>query len=257
MRSWLAPKSSAFVYASAPRFATSGWRSTGVAVDLGGETVRGAHVVAADGLNSRVRAAAGLDAPLRRWPLKRYGFRRHYRVRPWTQFVEVHWARGAEAYVTPVGEDEVGIAFLWHERASSFDAMLERFPALAARVRHAPVTSSLKGAGPFRRSARSVYRGRLALVGDAAGYVDAITGEGVALGFRGARAVVGAIASGRGLASYARELRRLRRRHVVMTELALALSAHPRLRRKILSAFSRRPAIFSHLVAVTAGASLH
>ena len=226
--------------------------SGGVAVDVCGEMLAGSHLVAADGLQSRIRAAMGLERASRHHRLRRYGFRRHYRVEPWTRFVEVHWARGAEAYVTPVGDDEVGVAFLWHERAPSYDAMLDRFPALSARLRGADVASSVKGAGPFRRSAKKVHQGRLALVGDAAGYVDAITGDGVALGFRGAHALVSALANGRGLASYERELRRLRRRHVVMTELALLMSTYPRLRRAVIGGFARRPGIFDQLVAVTA-----
>lgn len=221
-----------------------------VSIDAGGERVRGAFLAAADGLNSRVRADAGLDAPPLARPLRRYGYRRHYRVRPWSHFVEVYWASGAEAYVTPVGEDEVGVALLWHEKAPAFDAMLARFPRLEARLRGAPVTSSVKGAGPFRRSVRRVQRGRLALVGDAAGYVDALTGDGVALGFRSAEALVAAIASGSGLRSYERAYRRMWRRHVVMTEAALVLSAHPKLRRAAIAALARAPQLFRAVVSV-------
>ena len=222
-----------------------------VVVDLAGERLVGDYLAAADGLHSRLRTEAGLDyAP--RSTLVRYGFRRHYRTKPWSRFVEVHWARGAEAYVTPVAPDEVGVAFLWHERAPSFEAMLARFPALDERLRGVAATTAVKGAGPFRRAASQVYRGRLALVGDAAGYVDAITGEGVALGFRGARELVTALTSGRGLAAYERRLRRLRRKNVVMAELALTLSAYPWLRRRVIGAFARRPKVFGHLVAATA-----
>ena len=220
----------------------------GVAVDFSGETLRAPFLVAADGLHSRIRRDAGLDATSlsRR---RRYGFRRHYRIRPWSRFVEVHWAQGAEAYVTPVGEDEVGVALLWHEPAPSYEMMLARFPTLDARLRGASVTTSLKGAGPFRRGARRVRRGRLALVGDAAGFLDAITGEGVALGFSGAREVARALASGRGLDGYERAYRRLRRRHVVVTEFLLVLAARPWLRRRVIGALSRRPGIFGRVVA--------
>ena len=132
------------------------------------------------GASSRIAPRGG------RVRLSRYGFRRHYRLAPWSTFVEVHWAKGAEAYVTPVSDDEVGVAFLWHERAPSWEAMLSRFPHLA-RLRGASALSSIQGAGPFRRRPRRVTAGRLALVGDASGYVDAITGEGVAIAFECAR----------------------------------------------------------------------
>src|SRR5699024_5213690 len=43
-------------------------------------------------------------------PGRRFGLRRHFRSAPWTDFVEVHWGRGVEAYGTPVAADEVGVA---------------------------------------------------------------------------------------------------------------------------------------------------
>lgn len=227
-------------------------RRNGMVVDLDGESLCADYLVAADGLHSRLRRKAGLELTSKRRRLTRYGFRRHYRIRPWSRFVEVYWARGAEAYVTPVGDDEVGVALLWHEPAPTYEAMLSRFTPLQARLRDVPVTTRTKGAGPFRRAARRVHRGRLALVGDAAGYLDAITGEGVALGFASARALVRSLVSKGGLDDYERAHRRLRRGHTIVTELALLLAAHPWLRRQAIGAMSRRPKIFSQLVAATA-----
>ena len=76
-------------------------------------------VVGADGLHSRVRGWLGLSGAPARW--QRFGVRRHYRVKPWSPFVEVHWRTGCEAYVTPVGDDLVGVAVLWSGRKSSFN----------------------------------------------------------------------------------------------------------------------------------------
>ncbi len=228
------------------------YHRTGVVVELDREKVEAPFLVAADGLHSQLRRDAGLERTRGRVRPARYGFRRHYQIPPWTSFVEVHWARGAEAYVTPVGSDEVGVALLWHEPAPSYEAMLRRFPTLDARLRDAPVTTALKGAGPLRRGARRVCRGRLALVGDAAGYLDAITGEGVALGFQSAQAVVRALTSGQGLAGYETAHRRLRRRHVVMTEAALLLARHPWLRRRVIGALSLHPRVFSRVISAVA-----
>jgi flavin-dependent dehydrogenase len=220
----------------------------GVVAGIDGKSFEAKFIVAADGLNSPMRRDAGLDRRPSRSRPPRYGFRRHYRIPPWSSFVEVHWGRGAEAYVTPVSADEVGVALLWHRAAPSYDAMLARFPALESRLRSAPIITRLKGSGPFRREASRVVQGRLALVGDAAGYLDAITGEGVALGFQSARAVVDALTSGSDLAAYEAAHRRLRRRHLVITELALLLAAYPRLRGRAIKLLSRQPWIFSRLV---------
>src|SRR6188472_2888264 len=59
-----------------------------------------AYLVAADGLHSPVRRMLGLDRPVE--GRRRYGQRVHVELQPWTDFVEVRWAAGSEAYVTPV-----------------------------------------------------------------------------------------------------------------------------------------------------------
>src|SRR5258708_72058 len=65
-------------------------------------------LVGADGQNSCVRHAAGLDAA--RTESFRFGFRQHYRISPWTDFVEVHWGSRCQVYVTPVSDDEIRLA---------------------------------------------------------------------------------------------------------------------------------------------------
>jgi flavin-dependent dehydrogenase len=211
--------------------------------------LRARWIVAADGLHSRLRRAAGLDAaPARR---RRYGVRRHFAIEPWSDFVEVHWGDGCEAYVTPAGPRRVGVAFLWGGRKGSFDRLVERFPALRDRVSGAPVDSEDRGAGPLEQRVRAVVRGNLALVGDASGYVDAITGEGLALAFHQAFAVVEAIGLG-DLGAYAVAHRRLIRLPEVMTRLLLWVERHPRLRRRLIGALAADPALFSRLLSVHA-----
>jgi flavin-dependent dehydrogenase len=167
--------------------------------------VQARWLVAADGLRSPIRRTLGLDRPSR-WP-KRYGIRRHFAVKPWSDHVEVHWADDAEAYVTPVDDELVGIAFLFGDTARAadagkpgrpFDRMLDRFPALRERLSNP--ASQARGAGPFAHASSQRVAGRVLLVGYAAGYLDPITGEGIKLGLRGARAAVDAIVAGRPVA---------------------------------------------------------
>jgi flavin-dependent dehydrogenase len=150
------------------------------------------YVVAADGLHSHVRRMAGLDAPPVR--LRRWGLRRHFAVEPWTAFVEVHWSPLAEAYVTPVGPKEVGVAVLSTVRRR-YDDHLADFPTL--RDRFVDVAAGpVRGSGPLRQRSRARTSGRVLLVGDAAGYVDALTGEGIALGLAQGALAVAAVAKG-------------------------------------------------------------
>ncbi|HEY4003008.1 MAG TPA: lycopene cyclase family protein, partial [Candidatus Xenobia bacterium] len=136
----------------------------GVTVHLdSGEVRRSSWLVAADGLHSRLRRDLGLElAP--RWP-RRYGMRQHFCIAPWSEFVEVHWSPRAEAYVTPVGPDCVGVAILGRGH-QSYPALLAEFPGLAARL-VSPCTA-VAGGGPFEQRVRRRVVGRVLLVGDAA-----------------------------------------------------------------------------------------
>ncbi len=207
---------------------------------------RFAHVVAADGLHSGVRRRLGLEQRVA--PLRRYGLRRHYRLAPWTSFVEVHWARAVEAYVTPVAPDEVGVALLTSARGP-FDAHLARFPALRERLEGAAPVGEVLGAGPLRQRARCRVAGRVLLVGDAGGYVDALTGEGVALAVAQARAAVTALVDG-DAGRYEADWHTVTRRYRLMTGSLLTATQVPPLRRMLVPAAERLPSLFG--VAVNA-----
>lgn len=200
-------------------------------------------LVAADGLHSPVRRMVGADDP---WTgPRRYGQRVHVEMAPWTPYVEVHWAEGSEAYVTPVADDLVGVAVLT-SRQAPFDQLLREHPALRERLGRRPL-SRTRGAGPLRqRSSRRVV-GRTLLVGDAAGYVDALTGEGIALGLAQARALVTALAAA-DPASYEAAYKRLGRRHELLTHALLRSSSVPAVRRRLVPLAARMPRVFAGVV---------
>ena len=156
--------------------------------------VRARWLLAADGLHSGVRRSMALESSPRRPDRRpaRYGLRRHVAIEPWTDLVEVHWSTDAEAYVTPVGSRQVGVAVLFSGRGH-YDRWLERFPLLAERLRGVPSSSHIRGSGPLLQQTRNRVAGRVLLVGDAAGYVDALTGEGINVGLASAQAAVDCI----------------------------------------------------------------
>jgi flavin-dependent dehydrogenase len=198
-------------------------RGDRVVVRVGEELVGARWLVAADGLHSPLRRQLGLGLPPRR--PARVGVRRHAAVAPWSDHVEVHWAPGAEAYVTPVADDLVGVAFLTEGQAR-FGELLARFPALVDRLAGAPWVTPARGAGPFEQRVRRRVHGRVLLVGDAAGYLDPLTGEGVRLGLEAARALVDCLVAGRP-AAYELAWRRLARRYWLSTAALLALGRSP------------------------------
>ena len=201
------------------------------------------YLAAADGLHSPIRKAMGLDSPTN--GVRRWGIRRHVEIAPWTDSVEVHWAQGAEAYVTPVADDCVGIAILSAGRGG-FDHHFESFGELRDRV-SGHSHGQDRAAGPLRQNVRSRAAGRVLLVGDAAGYIDALTGEGMGLAFGAAELLVDCVVRDCP-DDYDRQWRSLTRRYRMMTAGLLAASAHPRLRAAIVPAAHALPSVFSRLV---------
>jgi flavin-dependent dehydrogenase len=155
----------------------------------GGGAVAARWVLGCDGLHSTVRRLAGLGAGS---DGRRYAVRRHAAVAPWSSRVEVHWGPSVEAYVTPVGPGEVGVA-VQGPRGSGLAEALAELPALRDRLAGADWTTAPRGAGPLRQRVRARTSGRVLLAGDAAGYVDALTGEGLRVGMASARAAVQAV----------------------------------------------------------------
>lgn len=219
-----------------------------VAVD--GRVLKTRWVIGADGQNSQVRRRAGLHPC--RIERRRYGFRRHYRIAPWSSYMELYWGTAFQVYVTPVAADEVCVAVISHDPKVRVDDALAGFPELHRRICSAPAASREMGALSVTRELRRVYCGRLALIGDASGSVDAITGEGMGLSFRQALVLAEAVKDGR-LRNYQAEHQRLSRRPRSMAALMLAMARHRELQTRLLKTFSKRPAVLESLLAIHIG----
>ena len=218
---------------------------------VNGETVRYRWLIGADGQYSAVRRWAGLDHPRRLQ--RRFGYRRHYAVAPWTDRMELHWGEQCQFYITPVSQDEVCVVLMSHDRYLRMDAALEGFPALKARLQGAP-TSPEKGAVITSARYRRIANGRVALIGDASGSVDAITGEGLCLAFQQAQALAHSLESG-DWNTYELEHSRLMRRPTLMASLLLLLDRFPGMRRRAMQAFAADPGIFAHMLAAHVSAA--
>ncbi len=209
-----------------------------------GPVLRGRYAVAADGLHSPTRRALALGSRPPR--TARYGLRRHFGARPWSDLVEVHWGTDAEAYVTPVAPDLVGVAVLTRTRAP-YDVQLAGFPVLLERLVGATPATPVRGAGPLRQRVVAPVRGRVLLAGDASGYVDALTGEGVAVGLAQACAAARAVAADDPDA-YRRTWRAATRPSAALTSALLAVTASRRGRRGVVAAAHRAPWLFAAVV---------
>jgi flavin-dependent dehydrogenase len=204
---------------------------------------RARYLAAADGLHSPIRRSLGLsggEGSRRRW-----GIRRHVQIAPWSDCVEVYWGRDAEAYVTPVSESCVGVAILTSVRGG-FDEHLGEFPMLAERI-HGLAHGHDRAAGPLRQKVLSRNAGRVLLVGDAAGYVDALTGEGMGLAFGAAELLVGCVRADRP-GDYDRKWRSMTRRYRLLTAALLHGSGFGPVRACITPMSAALPSVFARVV---------
>ncbi|MBC7541156.1 MAG: FAD-dependent monooxygenase [Candidatus Sericytochromatia bacterium] len=230
----------------------------GITLTLDDGPIAARLVVAADGLASPLRHAAGLAGPVS--GPRRFGLRQHFRCAAWSPCVEVHFSDGIEAYVTPAGRQRVGVAFLWEDgritKPLSIQTLLDRFPVIRERLADALPDSEPRGAGPLLQGVRSRTADRLVLLGDAGGYVDAITGEGLSLAFHCAEVLAAplpeALAQGatrQALRPYERAYGRAFRRYALLSGGLLALSRRPALRRQVIHLLARQPRLFGAVLA--------
>ena len=227
---------------------------TGISADgvhVGKDVVQARWIIGADGSNSRMRRWVGLEASYR--ARLRYAFRRHYRVSPWTDHMEVHWGERCQGYATAVSDEQVCVAMATHDPHLRVEDGLKELPWLSARLQGAETVTTERGAVTGNRRLKRVWRGNVALIGDAAGTVDAITGEGLGLAFSQALALAECIEAG-DLSPYQKIHDRLALRPLLMGRLMLTLDGRPRLQHRTLQVFRKRPEIFRRLLALHVGA---
>ncbi len=223
-------------------------------------------LIGADGLRSQVRKQANLEAasPGKQ---KRWGARQHFAISPWNDHVEIWWERGIEAYITPSGEKQVEVAFLWDReqfrpiKAKGIEGFLPFFPGLAQRLEKAQALSAFRGIGPLAVAADKPTAQRILLIGDAFTYLDGITGEGISIGFAQAQILAEKLPSlwkenklnNPDLFSLGKQIQEKTRTYLTMTHLALVLTRYPFLRTQVIKALSRSPLFFQHFLEVNMG----
>lgn len=208
--------------------------------------IKSRYLIGADGLHSTVREKLGFEVKSLKTKKNRYGIRQHFEIAPWSDLVEVYWLPKAELYVTPVDEKTIGIAILG-SAGSDFNQIISEVPSLSAKLTGVNTASKLRGAGPLRQKVTKRTMGRALLVGDASGYVDALTGEGLQVGFAEAEAAVNAILQDKP-ESYEVVWRKITRSYRLRTSGLLWASSNNTIRPLIVPAAEKLPFIFKGIV---------
>lgn len=232
-------------------------------VEHGGrsESVRCRYLIGADGLHSRVRRLAGLESTQPR-SFSRWGCRVYLQGRHQVDGVTVTLGEDLESYMTPLGPELVGLAFLWSpERLGRplsgtgplWSRLLSRFSSSLREL--LPDTTNSQGGekaiGPLQQRVLSPLHSsrRVALVGDASGYLDALTGEGLCLGLQQARRLGQLLLAG-APERYPAAHRQIEWRHQLVVNSLLRLLSTPWLKHRVLGGLAATPDLFPRLVGV-------
>lgn len=228
------------------------WGAKGVELDDRGVRIRGnllrtGFVVGADGQNSQIRRQAGLSRI--RKERRRYAFRQHFQLPPWSNYMELHWGPRCQTYVTPIAENEICVAVISKDPRLRLQDAIADFAELRTRLHGARPTSNEMGALSVSRRLRRVYEDKVALTGDASGSVDAVTGEGMCLGFKQAKALAAAVKAG-ALEQYQAAHERMSARPHAMASLMLSLERHYGFQRRVLASLSAHAGVFEALLKI-------
>jgi flavin-dependent dehydrogenase len=220
--------------------------------------VRSRFVAVADGLRSPVRHRLGWTVGPR--PPHRFGIVGHWTmaapVDPW---VRITFDQGLEVYEGPVEGNQRMVALLcYQDRMHEFGGQLEpRYREIARAIRpglrQADLVGSVSAVGPFWYGASTVADHGIFLVGDAAGFTDPITAEGIATGLRQARAFADALASPNPEHAYRQAHRRITKDPHRVAALFLRLSRTPALVDRAIRNHGRSPQTLGKLLGIGFG----
>jgi menaquinone-9 beta-reductase len=234
----------------------------GVVVRTAGGEIRARYAVGADGLRSRMARWMGWSRAPRgrgRYALVGHAPAPASSAEHALDRVVVTVLPGCEVYAAPASAGEVLVAVLGTKEGLRPDGESAR-AAYARRVREAHPelnvdAAEVRGAGPFWVRPRQVAGRRVFLLGDAAGFLDPLTGDGMSEALVASQKLAALLASG--CRDPERDYRAWERgqwrRRVFVNRLALTLTGSTTLARRALRRLERRPSTLSRLLEVNDG----
>jgi flavin-dependent dehydrogenase len=244
---------------------------TGHAVDQPDrtETFRAPLTLGCDGMQSMFHNHYGITRKLRR--RQRWGVAGHLRgVHDVKPYIEVLFQDDHEVYMAPLANDMVLVAILLEKSAMKrfrgdqcqiYHDFLKADPSLGPRCQESECVPPVGARGPLGFAVEPITLPGLLLVGDSAGFLDPITGEGMTIALKSVQAAVPTINrafetgdfSGKMLGAYAVERDRIIGDVAKLTQLMLDVTRSRLLTDRAISRLSRDKALFQKLVGIVTG----
>lgn len=233
------------------------------------EVFRAPLTIGADGMRSLFHSRYGIRRTVRR--RQRWGISGHLRgVEERRPYIEVMFGRDSEIYLAPLAGDLTLVAILAEKHvmtsfrgglADRYHEFLKAAPGLGERIRHSEVVAPVGARGPLGFQVEPIVLPGLILVGDSAGFLDPITGEGMTLALKSARAMVPIVDRAfeqgdfglEALGRYAVDRADIIRDVGKLTQLMLDVTRVPVLADRAIRRLSRDTELFQKFLGIAAG----
>ena len=227
------------------------------------QTHRARLLIGADGIRSRFHSGFGIHRL--KLPTRRFALRTLYHQLQGSAVVEVHCCEAGEAYVAPMGNGSARITLLLFGAAQRtrgaalsdlYFEKLSLFPRLMERLKSPYPQGPVQSTGAVNLKVSRCHAQRLLLVGDAAGAVDPVTGQGMTVALKDAQLACQVLRerlaedtlSEHDLSEYTRLRNGYFRPSFQLAQMLLCAVRYPFLGRQTLKALSRSPTLRAKLL---------
>lgn len=220
-------------------------------------------LIGADGIRSRFHNGFGIRRLKRRF--LRFALRTLYHdFQGSHDRVEVYCSQAGEAYVAPMGNGWARITLLLFgpvscrgkaELPDFYFENLKRFPRLWEQLKVPYPPRPVESTGPLSLEVSRCHAHRLLLVGDAAGAVDPVTGQGMTVALKDAETVSALVSqlpvdrlSEEDLSQYTVRRRSYFTPAFDLSQIVLFAVQHPFIARRMIRALGRNPVLRRKLI---------
>ncbi len=208
-----------------------------------------------EGIRGKIKKDLGLSAPINH-KRKRMGAHAYFNFGWKNDYIELHWGKYMEAYITPISRSRTQLTILWDDTKIKlrghdfyFNTLRDYFPHLNQFTRE-NLLDQVRSYGPFDVRGTVIQKGRIILAGDDLYFLDGITGEGLSLAFKQAKLIANHLTNDGLSKKYFEELLDCLSTYEFLTRVSLIHSDYAFVRRFSLNLLQAFESLFPFLIRV-------